>query len=521
MPLPKRCFSSPLGLLPLTSTLLISHGWMVPSSAQTQLKTLPTVKFHNLAVQPEDEITVPPETGAVISEIQVRFLNKAGDTIAGKTKPYIILREFDLQSGDVYDEFLAREGLERLVKLDSIKQAQIALEPTSSPSEVVMVIDVVETGSFFINFATRLDPPSALLGPVQPATVLPDSGRSSAISGGVILGFQNLGGNDQNLTLGVQGGSDTLGFDLRFTDPWIGGDPHRTGYSLNFFHSQSSELPVFENGERDVDLPNGDDPWVHRIGGGIEFFRPLTPDFKAALGLSYQQVSVRDDIFSKTLEPVDELGNSLTFSDRGIDDLLTLTFAGALDRRDRPQLTHHGYRFLFSTDQSIPVGEASLFFNRLAANYTQYIPVPLFGFSEGPRTLVLNVQGGTVIGDIPPYAAYSLGGSNSVRGYEAGEIGSGRSFLQATAEYRFPITNLRLFSNAVHLRGALFVDYATDLGSGDTVTGQPAEVRDKPGSGLGYGLGLRADTVIGPIRVEFGLNDQGDNQFLFFIGDRF
>jgi len=534
-------YSSILRLLPIVSTVVIPWGWAVSSSAQTQASELPNFKvqrvdqlaqqtseathlapipFQEVAVQPE-EITVPAETGAVISDIQVRFLDKADNEVDGDTKSYIITREFELQPGDVYDEQLALEGLKRLLDLDIIKRANISLEPTADPTEVVMVIDVVEKGPFFFNFSRSVEHPSTLFGPLQPPTVLPGSDRSSAISGGVIFGFRNLGGTDQNLILGVEGGSDTLGFDLRFTNPGVGENIRRWGYSLNYFHSQASELPVFDNGDRDVDLPNGDAPWVHRIGGGIEIFRPFTDDFKGALGLSYQQVSVREDIFSTTLTPEDEFGNPLTFSDRGLDDLLSLSFAGVLDRRDHPRLTSRGYRFLFRTDQFIPIGDASVFSNRLAANYTHYVPLPLFGFTEGPRTFVFNLQGGTVIGDLPPYGAFSLGGSNSVRGYDAGEVGSGRSFLQATAEYRYPIANFRLFRQDVNLRGTFFVDYATDLGSGDTVTGQPAEVRDKPGSGLGYGLGLRADTALGPVRVEFGLTDQGDNQFLFFVGDRF
>jgi len=59
------------------------------------------------------------------------------------------------------------------------------------------------------------------------------------------------------------------------------------------------------------------------------------------------------------------------------------------------------------------------------------------------------------------------GGSNSVRGYDEGDVGSGRSFVQATAEYR---------PNFAVVGGALFVDVGTDLGTGDNVP-DPAGVR--------------------------------------------
>ncbi len=572
---PKMPSYSILRLLPVVSTVVIPLSWSVASQAQTQTAPLPEFKiqrvdelanqqnseavdlapieavdptpteFPDVIVQRQQEITVPAETGAVISEIQVRYLDKRDNEVDGNTKSNIITREFDLQPGDIYDEQLAREGVERLLDLDIIRRANISLEPTADEGEVVMVIDVVEKGSFFFNFSRSVDHPSTLFGPLQPATVLPGSNRSSSFNAGTTFGFRNLGGTDQNLVLGVEGGSDTLGFDLRYTNPGVGDSLRRWGYSLNYFYSQASELPVYDNGDRDVDLPNGDAPWVHRIGGGIEIFRPFTDDFKGAFGLSYQQVSVREDIFTTTLAPRDGdfdrsrrllvlsdgslaifesgrgEGNRLTFGDDGIDDLLSFSFAGEVDRRDDPKFPTRGYRFLVRSDQFIPIGEASVFSNRLAGSYTVYAPFPFIGFREGPRTFVFNVQGGTTIGDLPPYDAFNLGGSSSVRGYDQGEVGSGRSFIQATAEYRYPIANLRLFRQDVNLRGTFFVDYATDLGSGDTVPGRPAEARDKPGSGLGYGLGLRAETGFGPLRAEFGLSDQGDSQFIFTVGDRF
>ena len=221
------------------------------------------------------------------------------------------------------------------------------------------------------------------------------------------------------------------------------------------------------------------------------------------------------------MQPFDELGNRLTFSADGQDTLLTINFASALDRRNDNLNPTRGYRFLFGMDQSIPIGDANILHNRLSANFSQFLPFKLFGFTEGDRTLVLNVQGGTVIGDLPPYEAFGLGGSGSVRGFIGGELGTGRSFVQATAEYRFPIFKFNAFKQKYTLGGNLFVDYASDLGSGDTVRGEPAEVRNKLGSAFGYGFGLRLPTGFGTVRLEFGFNDDGGNRVHFNIGERF
>ena len=220
------------------------------------------------------------------------------------------------------------------------------------------------------------------------------------------------------------------------------------------------------------------------------------------------------------LEPVDELGNPLTFSDDGQDPLLILDFAGALDKRNSRLNPTQGYRLLFEMEQAIPI--ADIVYNRIAANYSYFLPLDLFGFTEGDRTLVLNAQGGTVLGDLPAYQGFNIGGSGSIRGFSGGEAGTGRSFLQATAEYRFPIFRFNAFGDEGYtLGGNLFVDYGSNLGSQDAVKGQPGIVRDKPGHGLGFGLGLRLPTSLGTFRLEVGFNDDGGSAVNFNIGESF
>ncbi|ELS04394.1 outer membrane protein/protective antigen OMA87 [Xenococcus sp. PCC 7305] len=496
--------------VPLVNAQSRLAGEISPLEAQTQSEV------DNLLISQDKPIVVPSGSGETISEIQVRFVDKQGNPTEGKTKPDIITREFALQPGDVYDAELAQTGLRGVNRLFIIDQATLDLEPTGDSDSVVMVVQVKENSQFFFSFGLTLDPPTALNGPARPTTVIPMSDRAGGLSSGVRLGLLNLGGNNQALTLGIEGGEELFGLDLDYRK-FI---KHDKGYAVNFFNRQGVE-PEFDGGDRDVNLDNGDDPWIGRIGGGFEVFNSIAKDFQGALGINYQLVSARDDAFSSGLEPVDEFGNQITFSDDGQDILLTLNFATSLDKRNRRSNPTQGYRLLFQTDQSIPVGDSSIFHNRLAANYTQYLPVPLFGFREGAKTLVLNFQGGTVIGDLPPYEAFSLGGSSSVRGYGSGELGTGRSFVQTTAEYRFPIFAMSAFKKEFDIGGTLFIDYATDLGSGDTVKGEPAEVRDKPGDGFGYGVGLRTLTPIGIIRLDFGINDQGDTAVIFNIGERF
>ncbi|MGB3613653.1 MAG: BamA/TamA family outer membrane protein, partial [Elainellaceae cyanobacterium] len=280
--------------------------------------------------------------------------------------------------------------------------------------------------------------------------------------------------------------------------------------------SRRSISLIFDGGEDDVDLPNGDSPRVQRIGSAVSFSRPLDEwlgweGWRASTQLQYQRVSIRDS--DGELEPEDEFGNDLSFDGDGTDDLFTLQLAAVRDRRNDPQQTTSGSLLRVGTEQSIPIGDGSIFFNRLRGSYSFYLPADLTNFSDGPEALAFNVQAGTVLGDLPPYEAFSLGGTDSVRGYDAGDLAGGRSFVQATAEYRFPIFSI--------VGGALFADFGTDLGTGSDVPGEPAEVRDKPGTGFGYGIGVRVRSPLGAIRVDYGINDQGDGRVHFGIGERF
>jgi len=46
-------------------------------------------------------------------------------------------------------------------------------------------------------------------------------------------------------------------------------------------------------------------------------------------------------------------------------------------------------------------------------------------------------------------------------------------------------------------------------------------VRGTPGTGIGYGLGVRVNSPLGIIRADFGFSGQGDTRFQFGFGQRF
>lgn len=58
--------------------------------------------------------------------------------------------------------------------------------------------------------------------------------------------------------------------------------------------------------------------------------------------------------------------------------------------------------------------------------------------------------GGVILGDLPPYEAFPIGGTNSVRGYSEGGVGSGRNYVTGTAGLHWPIFGPVDVSSWVH-----------------------------------------------------------------------
>ena len=467
-------------------------------------------------VSPEGEVTLVIAEG-IIEDIKVRYFDEDDEPIEGKTKEYIVTREVELEPGDIFKRDVAQRDLQRVFGLGIFEDARFSFSPGTDPSQVIVNIDVVEGSTGSISAGAGYSSSSGLFGTVS-------------------YQQQNFGGNNQTLGTEVSIGDDSLLFDVNFTDPWIGGSESRTSYTVSAFRRRSISLVY--SGDNDIDTANGNDsPRIVRTGGGISFGRPLPSDpFKPrewalSTGFQYQRVEVKNNdgeisplsegefttVTNEQGEPVREpipgTQELLAVSEDGTDDLFTLRFGANRDRRNNPLQPTQGSVLRLGTEQTIPIGSGSILFNRLRAEYSQYLPINIVRFNDGPETLAFNFQAGTVLGDLPPYEAFILGGSNSIRGFGDGEVGSGRSYFLATAEYRFPIFKI--------VGGALFFDYGTTLGSDDAVPGRPSQVRDLPGSGFGYGLGVRIQSPLGPIRVDYGINDEGGSEIQFGIGDKF
>jgi len=461
-------------------------------------------------VTPDGRVILVISEG-LIEKIQVRYFNVEQEPVKGKTREFIITREMRLKAGDIFNRNTAQQDLQRVFGLGLFEDVRLSFSPGSDPREVIVNVDVVEgnTGSL------------AAGGGIS---------SNAGLFGTVSYQQRNFGGNNQTLGAEFQLGEREFLFDLSFSDPWIATDNFRTSYTVNVFRRQSISL-VYDGENSSIrTLNDNDSPRIVRTGGGITFVRPLAPDvftkpkWVLSLGFNYQQVQVQNangDI-SPVSAPLNGFGSQqLAFSSSGIDDLLSLNIGAIRDFRDNPLQPTSGSFLRLGLEQTIPVGSGSILGTRVRGSYSYFIPVRFINsfnlfetdIFKGQQSLAFNAQAGTVLGDLPPYDAFIVGGSNSVRGYAEGEVGSGRSYFQATAEYRFPIVAI--------IGGALFVDFGTTVGSQGDVPGQPGIVRDLPGTGLGYGLGVRVQSPVGQIRVDYGFNVDGGSRLHFGIGERF
>lgn len=441
-----------------------------------------------VAVEPTPNGIVKIEVAeGVIGDINLRFLDEDGKPIEGRTREDFLKDDLQLKSGDLFRVDVAQQDLRQLYQLGLFNQVDISLNGDARKIDVTY--ELTERAARTVNVGGGYNDANGIFGTIS-------------------YKDNNIGGVNQKLGFEVQLSPRDLQFEGNYGSPYRASSPDKPGYNVEAFRRSTvsrtfeGDLPLEGNQEFET-------PTEGHLGGGITLTKPVN-GWDTSVGLNYDRTTIRDR--DGNLLSEDPLGNPLSFSDTGIDDLVSLSLAVAKDQRDNPLNPTQGSLLSFSTEQSVPVGSGNILMNRLQANYSHYLPVSLFS-GENPEVLAFNVQGGTTIGDLPPYRAYNLGGQNSVRGYSSGDVATGRSYVLASAEYRVPLFN--------PVGAVLFADFASDLGSAPSVPGEPGIVRDKPGSGFGYGAGLRVDSPIGILRADYGFNDQGNSKLQFGIGQRF
>ncbi|TYH69777.1 hypothetical protein ES332_D05G076100v1 [Gossypium tomentosum] len=418
---------------------------------------------------------------AEVNNISIRFLDrKTGEPTKGKTKPETILRQLTTKKGQVYSMLQGKRDVDTVSTMGLMADVSIIPQPAGDAGKVDLVMNVVErpSGGF-----------SAGGGISSGIT----SGPLSGLIGSFAYSHRNLFGRNQKLNISLERGQIDSIFRINYTDPWIEGDDKRTSRTIIIQNSRTPGTLVHGNQHDNSSLSIG------RVTAGVEFSRPLRPKWSGTAGLIFQHAGARDEKGNPIIK--DFYGSPLTASGKPYDDMLVAKFecvcTGSGDQGSS--------MFAFNMEQGLPVMPEWLFFNRVNARARK-------GVEIGPTRLLLSLSGGKVVGSFSPHEAFAIGGTNSVRGYEEGAVGSGRSYVVGSSEVSFPMLG--------PVEGVIFADYGHDLWSGPSVPGDPAGARYKPGSGYGYGFGIRVDSPLGPLRLEYAFNDRQAKRFHFGVGHR-
>jgi outer membrane protein insertion porin family len=499
--------------------------------------------------------------------------NDKGQPIRGKTKPWVVTREVSIKPGDTFNRRQLEDDIKRLYGTGLFGDVKVTLRPVAgNPGEVTIVLGIVEQSSGSLSGGLGYSQAQGVFGQVQ----LQDSnllGRAWDLAVNFTYGqFGGLG--DISFTdPWIKGDKFRTAFRARLffsrevpqifqsqnngtinTVSDVSNDFFKAPSNATAYNIQSKNNPTgtsfgsiskAEKADPSLNWFNLDNNSIalQRIGGNIQFVRPLNggnpykrAPWSVVLGFSGQEVTPMN--FGGSVMPygmnTNNYGNGKTqvkdviciaYNCAEHNQLVGLRVAATMNNLNDPRNPTSGNFLSLGTEQFFSVGPDSPTFNRLRASYTHYIPVNWLKLFKGCRpkpgqkedckqALAFQVTAGTNVGNLPPYEAFCLGGSNSVRGYYDCDLGVGKSFGEATLEYRFPIFSI--------ISGEVFVDGGTSFGSQPNVPGNPGGLLLKPGDGFSVGTGLIVTTPVGPLRLEVASQDfTGQWRFNLGVGWKF
>ena len=434
------------------------------------------VSISNVQVTPSGILHIDISEG-VIEDIQL-----VGNE---KTKDKVILRELKMKKGKPFNKFQASRSMERLYNLGYFEDVNMKLLPgTQNEHNVVIEIDVVEQKTGVITVGAGYSDSDGTVGIIE-------------------VGDTNFRGTGDKVNFHWEfgGAGNGKNYTISYTRPWINSNGDSLGvsifnriYEYDDYDANGNTIAEYDKRRRGWNITWGRVTGEYRTNYfNFESAKESYDDHDgfdwggAATSKGHTKKDMSDEWYKAIM---DNFGTTNSF-----------TFTHVFDNRDNYFNASKGRRLSFSAQWGGHGLGGDYDFYKFTAEGRFYKAL------GNGHILALRVMGGYIDGDVAYGNLFDLGGSNTLRGYEDDQF-KGKKMYATTLEYRFPI--------AKKVQGVVFGDGGSTWGIDN---GKIPWYKDDDSFNWSVGVGLRLQTPIGPIRLDYGHGDQ--NKFHFSFGTQF